>query len=166
MDIAVTRIVRIVLLRWKEGVLTFTGAYFMRLHQRTLLVVSFLISAVACGGSQRGRPSGDPDLIQRHQVLSGSYSTAHDVVRGLHPNWLIKRSAGGRNNASTNPIWVFVDGNRYGDVSWLRNVPAATIGSIRRIDGIAATTRWGTGFSEGVLYITSYSPGPSGTTEN
>lgn len=138
--------------------------HFMRVLERTLLVL--MISVAACSGSNPSRPQGDPDLIQRHQVLAGSYATAHDVVRALHPNWLVKRSPAGRNNANNNPIWVFVDGSRYGDISWLRNVPAQSIGSIRRIDGISATTRWGTGYSEGVLYVMTYTPPPGGATEN
>jgi hypothetical protein len=137
----------------------------MRGLERTLLVFALLLSVAACrGSSTRSRPSSDPDVIQRHEVLAGSYSTAADVVRKLHPNWLVKRSS--NNRRDNTPIWVFVDGSKYGDLSWLRNVPAQSIGSIRRIDGITATTRWGTGYSEGVLYIMTYVPGSSGTTEN
>gem|GEM_PF-1151099 len=164
--LAVTRRAGIVLLRFKEGRTHIFRCPIMRVLERTLLVLALLISVGACGGGSRSRPSGDPDVILRHQVLAGSYATAHDVVRAIHPNWLVKRSPSGRNNANTNPIWVFVDGSRYGDLSWLHNVPAQTVGSIRRIDGISATTRWGTGYSEGVLYITTFSSGPSGTTEN
>jgi hypothetical protein len=138
----------------------------MRVLERTLLVFALLVTVGACQGGRRARPSGDPDLILRHQVMEGAYSNALDVVRALHPNWLVKRAPSGRNNTGNNPIWVFVDGNRYGDISWLRNVPAGTIGSIRRIDGIAATTRWGTGHSEGVLYIMTYTPGSLESTEN
>lgn len=154
----------IVLLRRKEGVSHIIRYHFMRGLARTLLPFVF-IAAAACSSSTRSRPQGDPDLILRDQVLAGSYANAHDVVRALHPNWLVKRAPGGRNSSNNNPIWVFVDGSRYGDVSWLRNVPAQSIGSIRRIDGISATTRWGTGHSEGVLYVMTYTP-PSGDTEN
>ena len=137
----------------------------MRVLERTLLVIAVLVTAAACSRANSSRPTVDPDVIQRYEVLAGSYATAHDVVRALHPNWLVRRSPGGRSNATTNPIWVFVDGSRYGDISWLRNVPAQSIGSIRRIDGISATTRWGTGYSEGVLYVMTHVPGPPGATE-
>lgn len=131
---------------------------------RTLALM--LATAVfACSSGPRGRPSADPDVIERYQILGGPYANAHDVVRALRPQWLIRRSGGNRNN-STAPIWVFVDNNRYGDLNQLRNVAANSIGSIRRVDGITATTRWGSGYTEGVLYILTYVPARSDTTAN
>lgn len=130
----------------------------MRRVQHTLAGLLLVAIAAGCGSSQFGRRGGDPDIIRRDQVLAGEFGTAYDVVRALHPNWLVRRTS---NTSSTaTPIWVYVDGSRYGDLSWLRNVRANSIGSIRRIDAITATTRWGTGHSEGVLYVTTYLPTP------
>ena len=131
---------------------------------RRLMFCALFLASTACNSAPRGRPTGDPDLIQRHQIVGGQFSTAHDVVRSLRPNWLVRRSSNGRNSPGT--IWVYVDNNRYGDINQLRNVPAQGVGSIRRIDGITATTRWGTGHSEGVLYILSYVPARTDSTEN
>jgi hypothetical protein len=135
----------------------------MRRLEGKLIFFVLLLFTVACGRNSQSRPSGDPDIIQRYQIQSASYASAHDVVRALRPNWLIKRSPNGRN--SPTPIWVYVDGNRFGDISQLRNISAQSIGSIRRIDGISATTRWGTGHSEGVLYVLTYVPERSGNIE-
>ena len=86
--------------------------------------------------------------------MAGSYQTAYDVVRAIHPNWLVKRSPS--NSRTPTSIWVYVDGSKYGDINWLRNVTGSSVGSIQRIDAGTATTRWGTGHSEGVLYVTTY----------
>jgi hypothetical protein len=127
--------------------------------QRITAIVMLTI-LTACASSSKARPTRDVNIITRDQVLAGNYATALDVVRGLHPNWLIKR---GRSSAASAPgIVTFVDGVAYGDVSWLKNVQSSTIESIQRIDPGTATTRWGTGYSEGVIYVTSYKRPPNG----
>lgn len=119
----------------------------------------------ACASSSKARPIRDVNIITRDQVLAGNYATAMDVVRAIHPNWLVLR---GRSSAASKAgIVTFVDGVAYGDISWLKNVQSSTIESIQRIDPGTATTRWGTGYSEGVIYVTSYKRPPgSPSTEN
>ena len=122
------------------------------LHKLTTAALVLLISA--CSASNSARPQGDANIIRRDQVIAGSYQTAYDVVRAIHPNWLVKRSP--NNSRTPTSIWVYVDGSKYGDINWLRNVTGSSVGSIQRIDAGTATTRWGTGHSEGVLYVTTY----------
>lgn len=117
-----------------------------------VMVAAVLIVLAACAGSSTSRPTRNTNIITRDQVLAGNYANAYDVVRQLHPNWLVKRSGSANRSAV---IVTYVDGVSYGDVSWLRNVQGATIESIQRIDGTTATTRWGMGHSEGVIYVTT-----------
>ncbi len=112
-----------------------------------------LALCVACAGSPASRPTRDTNMITRDQVIAGNYSNAYDAVKRLHPNWLVKRSTSSANRAVA--IITYVDGVSYGDISWLRNVQGASIESIQRIDAGTATTRWGTGHSEGVIYVTT-----------
>jgi len=126
----------------------------MRRAPLKLTTLALALQLAACSASNPSRPPGDANIIRRDEVIAGSYQTAYDVVRAIHPNWLVKRSPG--NSSTPTSIWVYVDGSKYGDVSWLRNVLGSSVGSIQRIDAGAATTRWGTGHSEGVLYVTTY----------
>ena len=119
-----------------------------------LAIAALVLSIPACSASNPARPQADPNIIRRDQVLAGSYQTAYDVVRAIHPNWLVKRSTS--NSKTPASIWVYVDGTKYGDTNWLRNLPGSGVGSIQRIDAGTATTRWGTGHSEGVLYVITY----------
>ena len=73
----------------------------MRGRIRQLMAAAILLSSAACSMAPKGRPSSDPDLIERYQIVGGQYSSAHDVVRALHPNWLIKRSPNGRSTADS-----------------------------------------------------------------
>lgn len=120
------------------------------------MIAALTLMVAACSASNPSRPQGDSNVIRRDEVMAGTYQTAYDVVRALHPNWLVKRSAS--NSRTAAQIWVYVDGSKYGDVSWLRNVPGNSVGSITRIDAGSATTRWGTGHTEGVLYVTTHIP--------
>ncbi|MGV3710008.1 MAG: hypothetical protein ACO1Q7_14325 [Gemmatimonas sp.] len=126
----------------------------MRIHQ-ACWSAALVLSLAACKSTQGGRPTADASIINRAQILEGSYRTAYDVVQALHPNWLSRRSQR-RGNADI--IWVYVDNSRYGDVNSLRNVQASSINNIRRIDGGTATTRWGLGHGEGVLMIITHTP--------
>lgn len=130
---------------------------------RRAAIVLAAVMLVGCASSSGGRPTKDTNIILRDQVLAGNFATAYDVVRRLHPNWLIKR---GTSSANRNAVIVtYVDGVSYGDVSWLRNVQGSIVESIQRIDAGTATTRWGTGHSEGVIYVTTLkrTPGRSST---
>ena len=128
----------------------------MRITRRTIhrhIAALLLVAATACASGTNARDtSGSRDLITRSVLQKTSYATAYDAVRALHPNWLLKRSTAGNTGSA---ILVYVDGTKYGDVNTLRSVPTVTVESIRRINATDATMRWGTGHSEGVLYITS-----------
>lgn len=126
----------------------------MRPARLTVTIAALVLLIPACSASNPARPQADPNIIRRDQVLAGSYQTAYDVVRAIHPNWLVKRSTS--NSKTPASIWVYVDGTKYGDINWLRNLSGTSVGSIQRIDAGTATTRWGTGHSEGVLYVTVY----------
>lgn len=128
----------------------------MRGKVTRLLGIALLLACTACGrNSSLGRPR-EPDRILRYEIEAGSYSTAYDAVQAIHPNWLRPRNAD--NGRVVSQIQVYVDGTKYGGLSWLKNVRASSVGSIERIDGRTATTRWGGGHSEGVLYVTSIVP--------
>ena len=126
----------------------------MRPALTTITKAALLLLLTACSASNPARPQGDANIIRRDEVVAGSYQTAYDIVRSIHPNWLVKRSPS--NSRTPTSIWVYVDGTKYGDTNWLRNVPGSSVGSIQRIDAGTATTRWGIGHSEGVLYVTTY----------
>ncbi|MEP6764401.1 MAG: hypothetical protein ABJB66_08835 [Gemmatimonadaceae bacterium] len=96
------------------------------------------------------RPSAD--MITREQIAANARQNAYDVVKSMHPNWLIQRAPGGKD---VQPVIVFLDGTRYGAVERLSDIPASGISSIQHIDGPSATIRWGTGYGGGVLYVTS-----------
>ena len=89
-------------------------------------------------------------------------STAYDAIARLRPNWL---SAHGVTSAqsgslSTEYAIVFVDGQRYGDVSSLRQSPAFHVGAVRYYDVTEAGARFGIrAGAGGVIEISMKMPG-------
>ncbi len=136
----------------------------MRRLRRPLLLISVLtcgwISACAVPAKQgssaeAARSSGSSDEISRDQIVAGAYQTAYDVVKALHPNWLTRHGPTGLKGVGA--VQVFLDGTHYGEVERLQNIPSSSIGSITHIDAATATMRWGTGYTEGAVYVTTIS---------
>jgi hypothetical protein len=123
------------------------------------MTAMLLLCAVACGGNKQLGAQHDADRISRQEIMAGSFATAYDVVRNLHPNWLRLHNA--ESSRIVSQIWVYLDGTKYGGINQLNNIRAGTIASIERIDPRTATTRWGSGHSEGVIYVTTLTNGNS-----
>jgi len=78
--------------------------------------------------------------------------TAYDVVRRLRPQFLRRRGVASL-SAASEEIVVYLDGIRTGGVEVLRNIDVATVREIRHINARDATTKYGTGHSQGVIEV-------------
>jgi hypothetical protein len=99
----------------------------------------FLIAVAAILGCAAGGTSGAPGAPRRGSALTAEeivaanadVGTAYDAVSRLRANWLAARgvAASGQQYAV-----VFVDGQRYGDLNSLRNIPAYHVAELRYYD--------------------------------
>ena len=121
----------------------------------TPLVLLALCLGCASPGSSAGSPPA-PDVITREQIAQTHYQTALEVVEGLHSNWLHVR---GPDTILSGPtvVLVYLDGERYGDTSRLRDIPAATVQAIHFLAGTAAAARYGLDTGAGVIEVTTRS---------
>jgi hypothetical protein len=76
-------------------------------------------------------------------------------VQQLRPNWLRSRSGTLRNSIGRTPPVVFLDGRRYGDLATLYEFWTQDIEEIRFLPPADATTRYGTGYTGGIINIIS-----------
>jgi hypothetical protein len=86
-------------------------------------------------------------------------TNAYDAVLHLRPQFLQSRGNTSMNEESSPggqplPI-VFLDGQRFGGVETLRNIPLSNVKEIHFISAADATTRWGTGYANGVIEVIS-----------
>lgn len=135
----------------------------------------YLVAVAAIFGcSSGGGTSGNPPVLvgsRMARILSGDeiaaahadVSTAYDAVSRLRPNWLAVHGVPSTSNSSVaSTAVVFVDGEPYGDLSSLRNIPAYHIGDIHYYDVTEAGARFGIrGGSSGVIEVRMKSPSSS-----
>ncbi|MFL5466026.1 MAG: hypothetical protein ACJ79N_03065 [Gemmatimonadaceae bacterium] len=87
-------------------------------------------------------------------------NTAYDAIARLRPNWLAAHGVtSSMSSAGTEYAEVFVDGQRYGDLNSLRNIPAYHVGDIRYYDVTQAGAKFGLrGGGSGVIEVTMKGP--------
>ena len=131
----------------------------MRHLVRRSLVVCALLTVAACAGAGKrspdaARPRTRTDLITPVEIQSAQWASAYDLVNNLRPQWLRSR---GPDTIRGRPgeVQVVLDGVRLGGVGALRSLPASGISFLQFYDGITAAARWGAGFGNGAIYITT-----------
>lgn len=126
------------------------------------------LSACASGSGQSA--SGDPDVITSWQLAELQDMNAMEAIRRLRPGWLRIRSNQPRMPAGPdNPPppevsaagfgspypRVHLDGVPLQDVNELENLRASDIREMRYLSGTDASTRFGTGYTNGVILVIS-----------
>ncbi len=102
------------------------------------------------------RPRRDFSMISHEDLVSTHYNSAYDAVQALHSNWLITRP---NSVQPQSQVLVYLDNVTLGGISELSNVPISGISYIRYFDAVDATTRWGLGHTQAVIYISTHPKG-------
>jgi hypothetical protein len=120
-----------------------------------LIVSALLVLCAACSSRRAndGRPSTDRNLITREQLRTQRFNTPYDAVEALRSNWL--KTKGTDSFRTPSQVLVYLDDIRLGGVETLREIGIDTIVSIRYIDGLAATARWGLDHGQGVIFVST-----------
>ena len=117
-------------------------------HLYLIAVAAILGCAPASGTS--GAP-GTPPVPRTGNLLTGGeivaanadVGTAYDAISRLRPNWLAGHGPGSFGTPGTEFATVFVDGQQYGDITSLRNIPAYHVAAIRYYDITEAGAKFG-----------------------
>jgi hypothetical protein len=119
--------------------------------------VLLLSALLACSRAPYTDPSLAPDreIITQDEIEASHASSAYDVIRKLHGNFLSYRGRTSiRDNVTSMPM-VFMDDQVYGPVSVLRNIPASQIAEIRLYRAWEAVIKYGSGLPGGAIAIYS-----------
>jgi hypothetical protein len=119
-------------------------------RSRFLSLLPLVILGSACASSGQpgqSRPRRRSNLITAEELSELSVSNAYEAVRRLRPAWLQARGRSGlpvvyRNNAR----WG-------GDPRSLESIRINVINEMRFLSASDATTRYGTGFTGGVILV-------------
>ncbi|HZE07743.1 MAG TPA: hypothetical protein VE110_03205 [Gemmatimonadaceae bacterium] len=124
--------------------------------QRASFLAVFLVAAfAACRAAPYRDPTAAPDreIITQDQIEASHGTTAYDVIRKVHGNFLSYRGRTSiKDTVSSMPI-VFMDDMVYGPVSVLRNIPASEISEIRLYRAWEAVIKYGSGLPGGAIAI-------------
>jgi len=125
------------------------------IRARGAVIVSALAVAIGygCAPATTWRQRPDFNVISREDLQSTHYQNAYDAVEALHSNWLLMRP---NSFLAQGQVLVYMDNVRLGDISELRNIPVLPIEYMRYFDSVEATTRWGVGHTQGVIYISTH----------
>jgi hypothetical protein len=117
-----------------------------------LILVPFLQACASSG--EAARPRGNPDLITRDQIEVASAQNAFELVRQVRPQWLRGRGPTSIQSGDVPLPIVYVGEMRHGELESLRVFELSALQELRYISATAATTRYGSGHSGGVIRVT------------
>jgi len=123
-----------------------------------LLRISFTTVIVACAtpAATSHRDDSRSQLITQDEIEASRAPTAYEVIQKLRANFLTYRGETSFDKSQSQPYpTVYVDGQEYGSVTMLRNIPASQVATIRLYRAWEATTKFGTGNMGGVIAITT-----------
>jgi outer membrane cobalamin receptor len=110
----------------------------------------------ACAAPQISRGAGDSQLITEDEIEASRAPTAYEVIQKLRANFLAYRGETSFNKSNSQPYpTVYIDGQEFGPISSLRNIPASQVATIRLYRSWEATTKYGTGNIGGVIAVTT-----------
>jgi hypothetical protein len=127
-------------------------------HRVPVVFLAFSALVLACasprGGSSGAR--GDSQIITEDEVEASRATTAYEVIQKLRANFLTYRGETSFDRSKSQPYpTVYIDGQEYGQISSLRNIPASQVATIRLYRSWEATTQFGTGNMGGVIAVTT-----------
>lgn len=111
------------------------------------------LTACASAGSKNPPTQHNSNVITQEEIAASMESNAYDAVARLRPLFLKTRGRTSITAQGDMHATVFVDGQRYGDVSTLRNIVANQIHEIRYLSGPEAVTRYGMEYGSGAIEV-------------
>ena len=99
----------------------------------------------------------DPDLIVAEELANYSTMMLADAIRQLRPRWMRVRAAPSIEFGGDHTTAVVVDGGAPQDWGILDSLRPDQVHSVRHHSAADATMRWGTGFPNGLIEVTTVS---------
>jgi hypothetical protein len=122
---------------------------------RTVLVVLLCVLVAGCsarsgnGGTER-RPA---NVITTAELDASGHGDAFSLVQSLRPQWLRVRGPSSLNLREI--VRVYLDGSMLGGPDHLRQISTHSIATLRYLDGLEATQRWGLDHGAGAIVVST-----------
>lgn len=129
------------------------------MHRRIAIPLLMLLIAgcASAGGKETSsspKSNRNRNLITLEEIQNSQQTTAYTLIQSLRPNMLVTR--GSTSLTLQDPgVVVFIDGQQFGNVESLKSLQPTNIEEIRYLSASEAQSRYGVGFPQGVILITS-----------
>ena len=110
---------------------------------------------MACAPAATSGTKRDNDVITRAEIAASQTTNAYDAIKNLRPVFLRSRGQHTFKSSIVKTAEVFVDGQKHGDVESLKTMSIQSINTIRFLSASAATTKYGTGYTSGVIEVST-----------
>jgi hypothetical protein len=117
------------------------------------MMIAFALAACA----RRGAVTLDADrsVITAPELVNSGAAHAHEAVQRLGPDYLRTRGPSSVLNPTAMGPAVFVDGVFLGGLDVLADIPIGELARIKYFSAWDATTRFGAGYANGVIELTT-----------
>src|SRR3954466_6511849 len=110
-------------------------------------------ATIGCASAPAGGVQRDSSVITEQEIAESHASTAYDVISRARPTYLRSRGRSTINAGTSEFATVYLDGQVYGNIGTLKNIPAQQIHEIRYYSASDAVTKFGMQSGSGVIEI-------------
>lgn len=114
------------------------------------LALGACASADDSGGTAYRR---NATLISHEEVLASTASNALEFIQAARPGWL--RKGGSVSFSMDGEVLVYLDDHRLGGIGTLHSIQLSGIRTIRFLDAVTATARFGLSHPHGAIQVQS-----------
>jgi hypothetical protein len=120
---------------------------------RLLAALPIIALSLACAssGPSATKARTDRSVLTTEEIGRTGSHDAYSALQALRPQWLTKRGTSTINMRET--IKIYLDGNLMGGPEYLRQITITSVGSIRHLDGLEATQRYGLDHGQGAILV-------------
>lgn len=116
-------------------------------------VVSLALLLGACASRPSAGPPADRNVLTMAEIDASGYTDALTVIQSLRPLWLNNRGITSLKQQES--VKIYLDGSLMGGPERLAEISSGSIGSMRFLDPMEATNRWGLDHGNGAIMVST-----------
>ena len=120
------------------------------------IVAAGSVLVISCTARVVPSSAHDAQTITEREIVASNAINAYEAIQRLRSDFLTYRGETSLYlSRSKSMPTVYVDEQRYGEITVLENIPAQEVASIHLYRAWEATTKYGTGNTAGVIAVTT-----------
>ena len=122
---------------------------------RYVIATLFLLQVAAGASAAQAQGRRRSNVITEEEIQKASATNAYDLIRTLRPTWLRARGVTSTREDNSGGLAFILDGIPVSSRDQLESLPPERIKEARYLSASDATTKYGTGYTSGVVEITT-----------